>query len=229
MGFPAIVSAKSPNAKLNLAIIGSGGRGGSNLANTAKTENVVALCDVNAQNLSRATTKYPKARTYRDFRQLYEKTGDIDAVVVSTTEHTHAFAVLPALQSKKHVYCEKPLTRDVYEARVITKAAKEAGVATQMGTQIHAGNNYRRVVEKIQSGAIGPVREVHVWVGRAWGWQSQEAAKRNGDIVWSFKTPKEAQTPPPHLDWDLWIGPAPRSDMVPLPKSHQRYHFGPGK
>ncbi|MGY8651339.1 MAG: Gfo/Idh/MocA family protein, partial [Verrucomicrobiia bacterium] len=191
MGFPAIVSAKSPNAKLNLAIIGCGGRGGSNLANTAKTENVVALCDVNAQNLSRAATKHPKARTYRDFRKLYEKTGDIDAVVVSTTEHTHAFAVLPALQSKKHVYCEKPLTRDVYEARVITKAAKEAGVATQMGTQIHAGNNYRRVVEKIQSGAIGPVREAHVWVGRAWGRQSQEAAKQN-DIVWSFETPKEA-------------------------------------
>ena len=119
MGFPAIVSAKSPNAKLNLAIIGCGGRGGSNLANTAKTENVVALCDVNAQNLSRAATKHPKARTYRDFRKLYEKTGDIDAVVVSTTEHTHAFAVLPALQSKKHVYCEKPLTRDVYELSLI--------------------------------------------------------------------------------------------------------------
>ena len=131
-------------------------------------------------------------------------------MVVSTTEHTHAFAVLPALQAKKHVFCEKPLTRAVYEARVLTKAAKAAGVATQMGTQIHAGNNYRRVVEKIQSGAIGPVREAHVWVGRAWGWQSQEAAKRNRDIVWSFETPTEAQTPPAHLAWDLWIGPAPR-------------------
>ena len=232
MGFPAIVSAKSPNAKLNLAIIGSGGRGGSNLANTAKTENVVALCDVNAQNLSRAATKYPKARTYRDFRKLYEKTGDIDAVVVSTTEHTHAFAVLPALQSNKHVYCEKPLTRDVYEARVITKAAKEAGVATQMGTQIHAGNNYRRVVEKIQSGAIGPVREAHVWVGRAWGWQSREAAKRNRDIVWSFETPTETQTPPAHLDWDLWIGPAPHrpfhSVYFPGPKWYRWWDFGNG-
>ena len=232
MGFPAIVSAKSPNAKLNLAIIGSGGRGGSNLANTAKTENVVALCDVNAHNLSRAATKHPKARTYRDFRKLYEKTDDIDAVVVSTTEHTHAFAVLPALQSKKHVYCEKPLTRDVYEARVITNAAKEAGVATQMGTQIHAGNNYRRVVEKIQSGAIGSVREAHVWVGRAWGWQSQEAAKRNRDIVWSFETPKEAQKPPAHLDWDLWIGPAPHrpfhSVYFPGPKWYRWWDFGNG-
>jgi len=231
-GFPAIVSAKSPGSKLNLAVIGVGGRGGANLASTAKTENVVALCDVNLQNLDRAASKYPKARKYKDFRKLYEKDGDIDAVVVSTTEHTHAFAVLPALKSRKHVYCEKPLTRDVYEARVLTEAAKEAGVATQMGTQIHAGNNYRRVVEKIQSGAIGPVREAHVWVGRAWGWQSQEAAKRNRDIVWSFKTPTEIQKPPASLDWDLWIGPAPyrpfHSVYFPGPKWYRWWDFGNG-
>lgn len=231
-GFPAIVSAKSPNSKLNLAIIGVGGRGGGNMASTARAENVVALCDVNLQNLDRAASGYPKARKYRDFRKLYEKAGDIDAVVVSTTEHTHAFAVLPALKSKKHVYCEKPLTRDVYEARVLTDAAKEAGVATQMGIQIHAGNNYRRVVEKIQSGAIGPVREVHVWVDRAWGWQSQEEAKRNRDIVWSFKTPTESQQPPANLDWDLWIGPAPyrpfNSVYFPGPKWYRWWDFGNG-
>ena len=202
------------------------------MASTARTENVVALCDVNLQNLDRAASVYPKARKYRDFRKLYEKAGDIDAVVVSTTEHTHAFAVLPALKSKKHVYCEKPLTRDVYEARVLTDAAKEAGVATQMGIQIHAGNNYRRVVEKIQSGAIGPVREVHVWVDRAWGWQSQEEAKRNRDIVWSFKTPTESQQPPANLDWDLWIGPAPNrafnSVYFPGPKWYRWWDFGNG-
>ena len=96
------------------------------------------------------------------------KDSEFDAVVVSTTEHTHAFAMLSALKRKKHVYCEKPLTRDVHEARIITEAANAAGVATQMGTQIHAGTNYRRVVELVQSGAIGTVREAHVWVNRTW-------------------------------------------------------------
>ena len=102
---------------------------------------------------------------------------EFDAVVVSTCEHTHAFATLPALQLGKHVYCEKPLTHSIYEARIIREAAAKAGVATQMGTQIHAENNYRRVVELIQTGAIGKVSECHVWVGRAWGLQSPEEAK----------------------------------------------------
>src|SRR5262249_59105268 len=121
-----------------------------------------------------AAKKAPKAKKFRDFRKLYHdlKDGDFDAVVVSSTEHTHAFATLPALLRKKHVYCEKPLTRDVHEARIITEAAKKAGVATQMGTQIHAGDNYHRVVELIHSGAIGPVSECHVWVSRPWGWQN---------------------------------------------------------
>ena len=100
---------------------------------------------------------------------------DFDAVVVATAEHTHAFATLPALQLKKHVYCEKPLTRDVHEARIIRAAAARAGVATQMGTQIHAGSTYRRVVELVQSGAIGTVRECHVWVSRAWGRHASQA------------------------------------------------------
>ncbi len=100
-------------------------------------------------------------------------------MVVSTTEHTHAFATLPALQLGKHVYCEKPLTYNVAEARIIREAAAKAKVATQMGTQIHAGDNYRRVVELVQTGAIGPVHEAHVWVSRAWGRQSEDAAKRH--------------------------------------------------
>src|SRR5947199_8901214 len=117
------------------------------------------------------------------------KDGEFDAVVVSSTEHTHAFATLPALLRKKHVYCEKPLTHNLREARLITEAAKKAGVATQMGTQIHATGNYRRVVELIQGGAIGPVSEAHVWVSRDWGWQSQEEARRHQDLHWTVDMP----------------------------------------
>src|SRR5581483_1919637 len=151
---------KSPNAKLNIAMIGSGGRGGANLKEVGG-ENIVALCDVNEKNLDSAAKKYPMARKYVDFRKVFDDQKDFDAVVVSTCEHTHAFATLPALQLGKHVYCEKPLTHNIAEARVIREAAAKARVATQMGTQIHAGENYRRVVELIQAGAIGPVHEAH--------------------------------------------------------------------
>ena len=153
LGFPAILSAQAPNNKLNIAIIGSGGRGAGNLAEVS-SENIIALCDVNERNLEAAATKFPTARKYVDFRKLYDQANDIDAVVVSCAEHTHAFATLPALQMRKHVYCEKPLTHNIWEARLITEAAAKAKVATQMGTQIHAGSNYRRVVELIQAGAI---------------------------------------------------------------------------
>jgi len=143
-------ASQSPNEKLQIAVIGSGGRGGSNLKNVS-SEEIVALCDVNQKNLGRAAESYPTARTETDFRRVYDRANDFDAVVVSTCEHTHAFATLPALQLGKHVYCEKPLTHSIYEARIIREAAVRAGVATQMGTQIHAGNNYRRVVELVQS------------------------------------------------------------------------------
>src|SRR5262249_32078696 len=148
-------------------------------------ETIVALCDVSEPNLQKAAQKVSQAKKYRDFRKLYDelKDGEFDAVVVSSTEHTHAFATLPALQRKKHVYCEKPLTHNLREARLIRKAAKAAGTATQMGTQIHASTNYRRVVELVQGGAIGSVGEVHVWVSRAWGRQSEEEAKQHKDIV----------------------------------------------
>ena len=154
-GFPAITHSKSPNGKLAVGLIGVGGRGRGHVAG-CRSEQVVSLCDVNQKALDGAT-RFPwckDARTYVDFRDFYEKIDDIDAVVVSTTEHTHAFATLPALQAKKHVYCEKPLTRDVHECRIITEAAAKAGVQTQMGTQIHAGNNFRRVVELIQLSLI---------------------------------------------------------------------------
>ncbi|MEZ6088334.1 MAG: Gfo/Idh/MocA family oxidoreductase [Pirellulaceae bacterium] len=176
--------------------------------------------------------QHPKARTYEDFRKLYDQADDIDAVVVSTSEHTHAYATMPALQLKKHAYCEKPLTHNVYEARAITKAAADAGVVTQMGTQIHATSNYRRVVELIQSGAIGNVDEVHTWVGRAWGLQSPEDAKANGDIVSVQEMPTEGMTPPDYLNWDLWLGPAqyrPFHEVYfPGPKWYRWWDFGNG-
>lgn len=232
---PAIISARAPGDKLNLAFIGVGGRGGANLNEIMGKfpENVVAICDVNGQALGKTQERFPKARAYADFRKLYDEAKDIDAVVVSTCEHTHAYATLPALRMGKPVYCEKPLSWNVHEARVITEAAKKAGVATQMGTQIHAGGNYRRVVELIQSNAIGPVREVHVWVGRSWGLQTkEEAAAHGGDIVHVTERPTEEQQPPAYLDWDLWLGPAParpyHNVYFPGPKWYRWWDFGNG-
>ena len=208
LGVPALVHGRNLNERLNMAIIATGGRGGSNLA-SVESENIVALCDVNEASLAPAVARHPRAKKFADFRKLYDHARDFDAVVVSTPEHAHAFATLPALQLGKHVYCEKPLTHDVWEARIIRLAAAKAKVATQMGTQIHAGDNYRRVVELIESGAIGPVHEVHVWVSRAWGWQTKEEAKQANDIVFVQQRPDVSQEPPKGLDWDLWIGAAP--------------------
>ena len=152
LGFPAFVRAQNLNSKLQIAVIGCGGRGAGNLAEAAaKGDQIVALCDVNAQHLTAAAGRHAGAKTYADFRQLYAELKDYDAVVVSTAEHTHALATLPALKAGKHVYCEKPLTHNVWEARIIREAARKAKVATQMGTQIHAGGNYRRVVELVQA------------------------------------------------------------------------------
>jgi predicted dehydrogenase len=177
---PAIVRGRNLNDKLNIAMIATGGRGGFNLKQTAiASENIVVVCDVYDPAVDKAAQVYPRAHRYRDFRRVYDRAHDFDAVVVSTTEHTHAFATLPALQLGKHVYCEKPLTYNIWEARVIREAAARARVATQMGNQNHSNDNYRRVVELIRSGAIGPVREVHVWVSRAWGRQPLEAARKN--------------------------------------------------
>ncbi len=235
LGFPAIVRSASPNSRLNLAFIGVGGRGGSNLKEVTKDglNNVVALCDVNAQNLANAAKQFPGAKTFKDFRQLYaDALKDIDAVVVSTTEHTHAFATMPALLAGKPVYCEKPLTHNVKEARAIMLAAQKAGVPTQMGTQIHSSPNYHRVVELIQSGAIGKVREAHVCVARAWGRQTAAEAAANKDIVHVEERPSMEMKAPDHLDWDLWIGPAPYrpySDVYfPGPKWYRWWDFGNG-
>lgn len=219
--------------KLRLAIIGCGGRGRANL-DAVSTQEIVALCDVNGRNLEIAGERFPRAQKFRDFRRLYDrlKDSEFDAVVVSTTEHTHAFATLPALLRKKHVYCEKPLTHNVREARLITDVARSAGVATQMGTQIHATSNYRRVVELIRAQAVGPVREVHVWVSRAWGWQSPAEASEHKDIVSVQERPAGSSPTPPELDWDLWLGPAPARPFhevyFPGPKWYRWWEWGSG-
>ncbi len=219
---------------LRLAFIGVGGRGLRNLITMTSDPQVevVAICDVDQHRLQVAQERFPKARSYRDFRELYQKNNDIDGVVVSTAEHSHAYATLPALQLGKHVYCEKPLTYNVAEARIITAAAAQANVATQMGTQIHASSNYHRVVELIQSGAIGSVNEVHVWVGRAWGLQSLEESQANKDIVYVTERPREVMQPPATLDWNLWLGPAPQRPFhevyFPGPKWYRWWDFGNG-
>lgn len=230
-GAPAILSAAGANERLNIAIIGAGGRGASN-THDVRSENIVALCDVSESNLDRAAQGFPKARRFADFRKLFDHAKEFDAVVVSTCEHTHAFATLAALQLGKHVYCEKPLTHNVWEARVIREAAAKTRVATQMGIQIHATENYRRVVELVQSRAIGPVREVHVWVSRAWGWQSEDEARAHHDIVSVRERPAETQPVPTGLSWDLWLGPAPERPFnevyVPGPKWYRWWDFGNG-
>src|SRR4051812_8067520 len=188
---PAFLRGQNLNSKLNIAIIGSGGRGGANLASVS-SENIVALCDVNSHNLDHAANKHPNAKKFSDFRKVFEQARDFDAVVVSTCEHTHAFTTMLALQHGKHVYCEKPLTHNIWEARRIREAAAKVKVATQMGIQIHPTENYRQVVELIQSGAIGPVREAHVWVSRAWGLQSKADSERHQDIVFVTERPQAA-------------------------------------
>ncbi len=185
--------AKSPNEKLNIAVVGVAGRGGGNL-NGVSGESIVGLCDVDAKNLGEAGKRFPKAKTYADFRKMLEELDkQIDAVVVSTPDHCHAPAGAKALAMSKHCYCEKPLTWSVHEARTMADLAKKNKLVTQMGTQIHAGDNYRRVVELVQSGAIGPIGEVHVW----------SAASYSGG-----KTPTDTPPVPPNLNWDLWLGPA---------------------
>ena len=204
----------APNDRLNLGIIGTAGRALDNI-DGVKGENIVALCDVDDRLLRQASLRFPHAKTYTDFRKLLEA-GGLDAVVVSTPDHTHAPATAMALRLGKHVYCEKPLTHSVHEARVIADLAARAKVATQMGTQIHATDNYRRVVEWVRSGAIGPIRECHVWCDKGWS---------GGD------RPTETPPVPPYLHWDLWIGPAPTRPYHPdyQPANWRRWwDFGNG-
>ena len=196
---PAFLRGQNLNNKLNIAVIGVGGRGGGNLESVA-SENIVALCDVNAKNLDKASAKYPQARKHADFRKVFDHAKEFDAVVVSTCEHTHAFATMPALQLGKHVYCEKPLTHNIWEARRIREAAAKAKVATQMGIQIHATENYRQVVELVQSGIIGPVtRGACVGVARVGlAERSGRQAAQGHRLV--LRAPDRSRSPCPR-DW----------------------------
>ncbi len=211
---PAMARACRANEKLNLGIVGVAGRGGDNLQEVAG-QNIVALCDIDDNNLAGAAKQFPDAKTYSDFRRMLEQ-KDIDAVVVSTPDHTHAVIASHALHADKHVYCEKPLAHSVWEVRHLTELARKQKRVTQMGTQIHAGSNYRRVVEVIRSGAIGEIDEVHVWADRVWSGSGR---------------PPETPAVPANIHWDLWLGPAPERPYNPayLPATWRGFwQFGNG-
>lgn len=200
---PAFGQNKSPNDKLSIAGIGVGGQGAWDIGNCA-SENIVALCDVDERRCAPTLEKFPKAKRYRDFRKMLDEMGrQIDAVVVGAPDHVHAPAAAMAMRMGKHCYCEKPLTHTVYEARTLAQIAKEKKLATQMGTQIHAGPNYRRVVELVRAHAIGPIREVHVWLGAKFGGPAKPQGGKQPDA------PKQTLPVPSTLDWELWLGPAP--------------------
>ncbi|MHC4362772.1 MAG: Gfo/Idh/MocA family protein [Planctomycetota bacterium] len=184
-----------PSEKLNIAGVGVGGMGKINLEKLAD-ENIVALCDVDEKYAGKVFDDYPQAKKYADFRRMLEKQREIDAVVVATPDHTHAVISMMAMKMGKHVYCQKPLTHSVYEARMLTEAARKYKVATQMGNQGHSGEGVRLICEWIWDGAIGAVRDVHAWTNRP---------------VWpqGIDRPKDSPPIPATLDWDLWLGPAP--------------------
>ena len=186
----------SANDKLNIACIGASGKGASD-TDCCNTDNIVALCDVDEQKCAGQRAKYPNAKFYRDWRELLDKEAkNIDAVVVSTPDHMHALVASAAIKLGKHVYCQKPLTKTVYEARYLRDLAAEYKVVTQMGNQGSAGDGLRRAVEVIQAGIIGPVRQVHVWTNRPI-WPQGVERPEGSDIV------------PATLSWDNWLGPAP--------------------
>ena len=197
-----LVRGTQANEKLNIAGIGVGGRGAEDV-NGAASENIVALCDVDDKRAAQTFGRYPKAKRYKDFRKMLDEMHHkIDAVVIGTPDHTHAPAGVMAMKLGKHCYCEKPLTHSVYEARVMAEVAREKELVTQMGTQIHAGSNYRRVVELVQMGAIGTVREVHVWLGANFSGPPKPTDMSQPDA------PSDRPAVPETLDWDLWLGPA---------------------
>ncbi|MBN2137409.1 MAG: Gfo/Idh/MocA family oxidoreductase [Sedimentisphaerales bacterium] len=203
-----------PSEKLNIAGIGIGGMGRANLKNLS-SQNIVALCDVDFDYAAPTFAEYPGARRYKDFRRMLADEKDLDAVMIATPDHTHAIIAMAAIKAGKHVYCQKPLTRDICETRKLTAAAAKAGVTTQMGIQGHSGEGIRLVCEWIRDGAIGQVRAVDAWCTLSYyPW---------GHAYWSTSCPERPKETPPvpgTLDWDLWIGPAPHRPYHPC------YHPG---
>jgi len=198
---PNHVLAQPPSEKLNIAGVGIGGMGQNNVR-ACESENIVALCDVDEKYAAPVFKRYPKARKWTDFRKMLDEQKDIDAVIVATPDHLHAVVAMTAMRRGKHVYVQKPLTRTVWEARMLTEAARKYKVATQMGNQGHSSEEVRLVCEWIQDGAIGDVREVHCWTNRP---------------VWPQGIGRPTDTPPvpDTLDWDLWIGPSPMRPYNP--------------
>jgi predicted dehydrogenase len=187
----------SANNKLNIAGVGTGGMGTGDVRRVP-SENIVAICDVDAHKAANAAKPFPKAKIYADFRKMLEQQKEIDAVMIATPDHNHAVVTMMAIAMGKHVFCQKPLTHSVHEALEVAKAAKEAGVATQMGNQGQATPGARLVCEYIWAGAIGKVREIHSW------------SNRRPDISpRGIPRPKETPPVPEHMNWDLWLGPAP--------------------
>ncbi len=207
----------APSDTLVIAGVGVGGMG-QNYLKGCETENIAVLCDVDDDMAAPVVKRYPNAKTYRDYRIMLEKEKGIDAVVIGTPDHTHALIGMAAMRLGKHVYCAKPMTRTIFEARAMTNAAREAKVATQMSVQSCAGEPACATAEWVQSGVIGPVRQVHVWSDRP---------------IWPQGIERPADTPPapPNMDWDLWLGPAPVRPFHPTyhPFSWRGwYDFGTG-
>jgi predicted dehydrogenase len=196
----ADVKKAPPSETVNVGVIGVAGRGGENLHGVAAAgANIVALCDVDTERAAAARSNHPQAKFYQDFRRLLEQ-KDIDAVVVSTPDHMHAIPAVMAMRLGKHLYCEKPLAHSVHEINTMMDAAARNKVVTQMGTQIHAGDNYRRVVELVRAGTIGSIQRVQVWCSKRPDTRKLAAA---------------AVTVPSTLDYDLWLGPAPQRPYDP--------------
>ncbi len=206
---PASVLGKNaPSNKLNIAAIGVGGQGGGNLRKLPQTENIAALCDVDMIRAKGSIATYPDAKVFRDYRVMFDKMSkDIDAVIVSTPDHSHYGAVMSAIEKGKHVYCEKPLAHSVYEVRKIGEAARKAGVMTQMGNQGHSSDYIRECCELIWDGVLGDVHEVRAWSNRPQGGYAFPS---------SLHRPTETPPVPDTLDWDLWLGPAEYRPYHPI-------------
>lgn len=203
----------APSEKLNIAGIGFGGVGSYNLAMCAKTDHIAALCDLDHNYAKKVFDQYPDAKRFKDYRELLGSDVDFDAVVIATPDHTHAVLSAAAMHAGKHVFCQKPLTHDVYESRKLAKIAKETGVSTQLGIQGHSNEGLRLISEWIWDGAIGEVAEVEAWCSISY--------VPHGHASWSSplgERPKKGEPIPDGFDWDTWIGPAP---MRPY---HSCYH-----
>jgi predicted dehydrogenase len=188
---------QAPSDKLNIAGVGIGGMGGNNIK-ACEAENIVALCDVDDDYAAKIYQAYPQAARYKDYRQMFEKQKNIEAVIIATPDHAHAVVAMMAMKAGKHVYVQKPLTHSVYEARLLTETARQYKVASQMGNQGHSGDGIRMFCEWVWNGAIGKVHEVHAWTNRP-VWPQGEEMDR----------PPETPAVPATLDWNLWLGPAP--------------------